>query len=138
MERQTGQTRDVGFEIGVSRTVPHPLEEVWAFLTGAPGLALWLGPGATPAWAKGTPYETATGTTGEVRSFRPGDRLRVTWQPDSWPHDSTVQIVVRPAANGTSIRFHQERLADATEREIQREHWRSVLDEIETALLLAR
>jgi hypothetical protein len=32
------------------------------------------------------------------------------------------------------LRFHQERLADAAEREQQRAHWQAVLDEVEKAL----
>ena len=32
------------------------------------------------------------------------------------------------------LRFHQERLADAAEREQQRAHWQAVMDAVETAL----
>ena len=39
-----------------------------------------------------------------------------------------------PARSGTTVRFHQERLADAGERERQRDHWRSVLRDLERAL----
>ena len=38
MDRVVGQTKDAGFEIGVSRTVEHPPEAVWGFLTGPDGL----------------------------------------------------------------------------------------------------
>jgi len=134
MERVVGQTRDVGFQIGVSRTLPHAPAEVWSFLTSPAGTALWVGPDASLEPTKGSRYTTADGTTGEVRSFHTDDRVRITWQPESWPHDSTVQLVVRPAATGTSVRFHQERLADAAERTRQRAHWRGVLDAIEAAL----
>ena len=44
--RHVGLTKDAGWEIGVSRTVPHPLDEVWRLLTSDEGLALWLGEGA--------------------------------------------------------------------------------------------
>lgn len=134
MERVVGLTEDAGFEIGVSRTVPYAPAEVWNFLASPGGTALWVGPGAVLEPTKGAPYATDDGTTGEVRSFRPDDRIRLTWRPASWSHDSTVQLVVRPAATGASVRFHQERLADADERERQRTHWRAVLDAIEAAL----
>jgi uncharacterized protein YndB with AHSA1/START domain len=134
MERVTGQTKDVGFEIGVSRTLPHPPEAVWAFLTSAEGVALWLGPGATLEPSRGAPYETANGTVGEVRGYRELDRVRVTSKPAASPNESTVQFTVRPSATGTSVRFHQERLTDAEERERRREHWGSVLDQVAAAL----
>lgn len=42
---------------------------------------------------------------------------------------------VPPSRDGrASLRFHQERLADADERARQRGHWRAVMDRIEDAL----
>lgn len=129
-----GKTRDAGWEIGVSRTVHRDPDEVWALLTSPAGVAAWLGGGVTFPAERGDPYETDDGTVGEVRSYRPDDRVRLTWQPPSWSHDSTVQVAIRPTATGTTIRFHQERLADATEREAQRAHWAAVLDRLTAQL----
>lgn len=133
--RPTGHTKGVGWEIGVSRTVPYPLEQVWDFLTSSAGSKVWLGAGVRCLDEPGTAYETDTGTAGEIRSFRPRDRVRLTWRPVDWDHDSTVQVAVTPAAGDrTMLRFHQERLADAAEREQQRVHWQAVMDVVETAL----
>ncbi|KDN87694.1 hypothetical protein KCH_05490 [Kitasatospora cheerisanensis KCTC 2395] len=57
----TGLTKDAGWQIGVSRTLPHPLPVVWDFITSAEGIALWLGPGAVLAPDRGAPYRTAAG-----------------------------------------------------------------------------
>jgi uncharacterized protein YndB with AHSA1/START domain len=133
--RPTGHTRDAGWEIGVSRTVPFPVEEVWEFLTSAAGSAVWLGAGVQRLDEPGAGYETEAGTAGQVRSFRPRDRVRLTWQPVDWDHDSTVQFTVRPVpGDRTRIVFHQERLVDAAERERQRTHWQGVLDTLVAAL----
>jgi hypothetical protein len=99
-----GKTKDAGWQIGVSRTVPLSAEEVWARL--AP-IEPWLGEPAD-----------------DIRSNRPLDRIRVGW------HGTIVQVVIRPAASGTSVRFHQERLPDEAARTRQREHWRAVLDRL--------
>jgi uncharacterized protein YndB with AHSA1/START domain len=134
-ERRTGQTKDAGWEIGVSRTVPFPTEEVWDFLTSAVGWRVWLGAGVDRLDEPGLAYQTETGTAGQVRSFRVGDRVRLTWQPVDWDHDSTVQFTVRPVpGDRTRIVFHQERLVDAAERERQRTHWQGVLDALVAAL----
>ncbi|MFE7615543.1 SRPBCC domain-containing protein [Streptomyces sp. NPDC057496] len=131
----TGLTKDAGWEIGVSRTLPLPPAAVWDFLTGREGARLWLGPvegaGGLPT-EKGEPYRTADGVAGELRGHRPGSRIRLT-------HGSTtVQVTVSPApgAGGTKsvLRFHQEHLASAAEREERRAHWRRVMDEIAGAL----
>lgn len=131
----TGLTRDAGWEIGVSRTFPVPLDEAWDVVVDGPGLALWLGPGAVIPDAVGGPYRTDDGVEGELRSLRPRDRIRLTWQPEGRAgRPTTVQVVVVAGARGTSVRFHQEHLADAEERERQRAHWRAALDRLGTLL----
>lgn len=125
-----GRTKDAGWQIGVSRTVAHPVDAVWPALVSDDGLAVWLGPGVRFSGEPGEPYETDSGVTGELRSYRPGDRIRLTWQPADWTHDSTVQIALEDKGPKTGVRFHQERLADSDERELQRSHWKRVAEEL--------
>ncbi|MGW2476115.1 SRPBCC family protein [Streptomyces sp. NPDC001665] len=126
----TGLTRDAGWQIGVSRTLPHPPSVVWDFISGPEGLALWLGSQAALTPERGAPYRTAAGVTGEVRGYRPEDRIRVTHGT------TTLQVAMTPAADGarTMLRFHQEHLASAEDRERGRTHWQHVMDEVEAAL----
>lgn len=65
-----------------------------------------------------------------LRSSRPLDRIRLTWRPDGWSYDTTLQVAFELTATGTLVRFHREDLADADERERMRDHWRDVLDEL--------
>jgi hypothetical protein len=96
-----GKTKDAGWEIGVSRTVPISLREAWARIEDT---SAWLGEEAD-----------------DVRSFRPLDRIRVGW------NGTIVQVALSEAKTGTRVTFHQERLADADERERQRQHWSAVM-----------
>jgi len=57
----TGLTKDAGWQIGVSRTLPHPPFAVWDFVSGPEGLALWLGPSAHLTARRAAPYRTAAG-----------------------------------------------------------------------------
>jgi uncharacterized protein YndB with AHSA1/START domain len=123
-----GQTKDVGFNIGVSKTLPFPPEVVWAAIMSPEGVALWLGEGAT--LVKGERYETTEGTVGEVRSLHKFGRVRLTWHPRDWDHESTVQVTVSARSAKTVLNFHQERLAGPEERARQRDHWRAVMDSI--------
>lgn len=134
MSKEVGRTADVGWQIGVSRTLPHPAGAVWAFLTSKEGAGIWLGPGTGVPARTGERYETASGTEGEVRSFRELDRIRLTWRPSDWDHDSTVQVTVSASGEKTVVRFHQEWLADAEERAQQREYWTGVMDRVADAL----
>ncbi|QNG19697.1 SRPBCC domain-containing protein [Rhodococcus triatomae] len=128
----TGRTRDVGWEIGVSRSIPFAPDHVWALLADRP--QVWLGDGARLPREVGEQWESGDGTVGELRSFRPGDRIRLTWKPVHWSHDSTVQVALTPSARGTTVRFHQERLASSAERVAQRDHWTAVVDRVVAAL----
>ncbi|MYV41521.1 SRPBCC domain-containing protein [Streptomyces sp. SID1328] len=126
----TGLTEDAGWQIGVSRTLPHPAAVVWDFIKSPEGIALWLGPGAILTPERGTSYRTTDGVAGEVRGYRPPDRIRVT-------HGSTtVQVTVTPAAGRARaiLRFHQEHLESAEGREQRRAHWRHVIDQVALAL----
>ncbi|HJP73013.1 MAG TPA: SRPBCC domain-containing protein [Pseudonocardiaceae bacterium] len=131
-----GRTRDAGWQIGVSKTVDRPVEEVWAFLTSPAGMAIWLGEGVRVLDEPGAGYQTTNGIRGETRSFHELDRVRLTWQPAGWSHDTTLQLTVRAAGPGRAmLRVHQERLADAGERERQRSHWREVIAALVAALV---
>ena len=135
----TGLTKDAGWQIGVSRTVAVPLDEVWAGLTSDDGVGEWLGDldEGLPA-AKGDAYRTAGGAQGELRSLRPGDRVRLTYQPPGRSAPTILQVAVTPGRGAsrpsTVVRFHQDRLADATEREAMRDHWAGVLDRLAARL----
>lgn len=130
-----GKTRDAGWQIGVSKTIDRPVEDVWSFITSPEGIAIWLGEGVTVLSELGAGYETTAGVRGETRSFRPLDRVRLTWQPPGWRHETTLQLTVSPAGAGRArLGVHQERLADAEEREQQRTHWRGVVNALVAAL----
>ncbi|MEV6646751.1 SRPBCC domain-containing protein [Amycolatopsis sp. NPDC051371] len=134
MTSSVGKTADVGWNIGVSRTLPYPAETVWEFLVSRDGVAIWLGPGVELPREPGAEYETANGTVGEIRSFVGGDRVRLTWRPSDWDHDSTVQVRLSGSGAKTTLRFHQEWLSGAEEREEQRAYWQDVTERVVAAL----
>jgi hypothetical protein len=85
-----------------------------------------LGLGARLSARAGATYRTDDRTTGEVRSFPTQDWIRITARPPGWDHDATIQVAVQAKGDKTSVRFHQERLAGAQERERQRDHCKAV------------
>ncbi|MFI6575228.1 SRPBCC domain-containing protein [Nocardiopsis sp. NPDC050513] len=133
---EVGLTRDAGYQIGVSRTLPLPAERVWRFMTSGEGLELWLGPSPSIELRQGGVYRTADGTEGEVRGFGEGARRRVrlTHRPPGGP-ETTVQVRVTPKHGRAVVGFHQERLGGPEERAERREHWKRVMAAVEAALL---
>ena len=132
--RVLGETADAGFQVGVRRTVGLPPAEAWELVVGRPDL--WLGEGAPVSFSPGLRYAVAPGTgilgaRGEIRTVRPGERMRMTWHPDGWPAPANLQITITPATAGrATIGVHLDRLADAEAREAMREHWREALDRL--------
>jgi uncharacterized protein YndB with AHSA1/START domain len=135
--RVPGETADVGFEVGVRRTIGLDVEAAWALLVDRP--ELWLGDGAEVDLTPGTTYEVPPGdgapaATGEVRVVTPGDRLRMTWHPAGWRSPATIQLVVRASGpDRTAITAHVEKLPDADVREEVRGRWRAALDRVSEA-----
>ncbi len=131
-EDTTGLTKDAGWQVGVRATVPVDAGTAWAYLVGA-GLPLWLGETTLPSQTNAV-YETDDGVRGRLISRTEGTRLRLSWRPDDWPHDTTLQLSLRVAATGTTIALHHERLADRDERRMMLGHWKTVIAELEKAL----
>ena len=136
-KRIVGETADAGFQVGVRRSVEATRTQAWQLITSRP--ELWLGEGASVACDKGGRYEVppgddAPGVTGEVRVVKPGDRLRMTWQPEGWPAPATLQLTLSESRSGkTAIQAHLEKLPDAEAREAMRERLREALERIVAA-----
>lgn len=129
-QRIVGQTRSVGFQIGVRKTFPVPLKVAWQTTVSAQGLKIWLGETEGFKLVKGASFLTRNGTRGTVRVLHPNGHLRVTWQPPLWPRASTIQIRVIPNGEKTVISFHQEHLPGPEAREQMRRRWQAALAEL--------
>ena len=136
-KRVLGQTADAGFQIGAQRSVAASSARVWEVLVTRP--ELWLGAGATVVFEPGREYEVPPGEStpasrGEIRVVKPGDRIRMTWQPDDWPAPATLQVALTATAPGrTRLNAHLERLPDAESREVMRERMRAAMERVAKA-----
>ncbi|PRY67524.1 activator of Hsp90 ATPase-like protein [Glaciihabitans tibetensis] len=133
MNNTNGQTKDAGWDVGVRKTVDAPLDVVWVFLLGK-GLDIWLG-NTRLSLEKGARYETDDDISGHIISVSDKSRIRMTWQPGEWDHDSVLHVTVKTTPIGTTIGFEQERLANRDERKIMLTHWKEVLDRLQHGLL---
>lgn len=129
-----GQTKTVGFQVGVRRTFPISQEKAWELVTSDEGLNLWLGEGTRIILQPGHKYTTKTGG-GEIRVVKPLQQLRLTWQKEGWQKSSTVQVrIISIESNKATISFHQENLSDQNTREEMKKHWENVLEVIKERL----
>ena len=124
----TGSKKDAGWEVGVRETVDTPLPVVWQFLVSR-GIPIWLGTGEFRG-VKGFKYAMADGVAGEVLVYTEGSKIRVTWRPDDWPHDTVLMLSVKEVEAGTTIAIHHEQLADRDERRMMLGHWKNVVADL--------
>lgn len=125
-----GQTKTVGFQVGVRRMFPISQEEAWNLVTSQDGLNIWLGESMFIILEPGQNYITKLGS-GEIRVIKPLQQLRLTWQKVGWEKASTVQVRIIPgSSNKTTISFHQEKLSDQNVREEMKKYWEKVLTEL--------
>jgi uncharacterized protein YdhG (YjbR/CyaY superfamily)/uncharacterized protein YndB with AHSA1/START domain len=129
-KRVVGETATTGFQVGVVRTLPMSAQQLWEQLVTRP--ERWLGAGAKLKVEPGAGYEVpkrrgAPGVRGEVRVVKPGQRIRMTWQPDGWKRPATLQLTLVPKSRGAAFHVHMEKLPDAKTREAMREHWSRVV-----------
>ncbi len=132
--RKLGETAS-GFQVSVQRSLPGDAEAVWRRIEAAPESLF----GGSLELTEGAPYEVPGGegamaASGEVRVVKPGDRIRMTWQPVDWEAPALVQVTLLESASGkTAINVLIEKLPDAERREVARAHWRSALERLVAA-----
>lgn len=132
-DRPVGLTRDVGWNAGARRTIRARADTVWHALL-AEALPLWFGTPEEPIeFLRGAAYRTREGASGEIRGAEPGRRIRFTRSFGDSSVSTTVQLTVLPAQTGTTIAFHEERLAGPEERAESIREWKAALARIATA-----
>ena len=133
-DKIVGQTKDVGFQIGVRKTFNISNKTAWDFLFSEKGLSTWLGKISIENFELDKPYKTKEGIEGKVNTFKPYSHIRLTWKPKHWTNISAVQIRVIKAKDKTTISFHQDKLLDEKQRVEMKIHWDKVIGKIKTEL----
>jgi uncharacterized protein YndB with AHSA1/START domain len=126
---------DSSIQAGVRKTFLVPLPEVWDYLVSPAGINTWLGiedsrllPGKT---------FTNGAIQGEIKVIKDLSHIRMIWKRTSWPTYSTLQIRVFRAEGGTTISFHQDKLAAESVRAEMILHWDGVLRQVDKRLRLS-
>lgn len=130
MAKQVGQTKDVGFQFGIRRTLPLSSELMWDFLFSHSGLIIWLGDLETEFELQ-KEFRTKNGINGFIRVFKPYSHIRLSWQKKEWKNISTVQVrVISKTNDKTVVSFHQEKLLDFDQRTEVKAYWNKIMENI--------
>lgn len=129
MEKQIGQTKDIGFQFGIRKTIPISTEKAWDFLFSESGLKIWLGNLKNELEIK-KEYETENGISGLVRVFKAYSHIRLNWKLKKWENMSTVQIRVIGNSKRATIAIHQEKLLGSEQRSEMKEYWGLIMNKL--------
>ncbi|RVU00616.1 ATPase [Mucilaginibacter limnophilus] len=133
MEKVTGETKAVGFEVGARKTFDISLQKAWDFLFSDEGLALWLGNIAVENLSKEAEIKSGD-VSGTIKVVKPYSHIRMRWKRADWDNTSTLQVRVLDAKGKATISFHQEQLQDSKQRDEMKAHWQKVLEKISAKL----
>ncbi|MEO1214083.1 MAG: SRPBCC domain-containing protein [Bacteroidota bacterium] len=133
MKKQIGQTKDVGFQFGIRKTISGSTEDIWDYLFSPKGLKIWLGELETEFELK-KGFRTKNGVEGYVRLVKPNSHIRINWKRKDWTNLSTLQMRLITNKEKTTISFHQEKLGDSKQREEVKNYWSDILDKLTTEL----
>ncbi|UOY02543.1 SRPBCC domain-containing protein [Blastococcus sp. PRF04-17] len=135
-KRVTGRTAGA-LHVGAQRSVATSSAHLWKVLVSRPDL--WLGDGAAVVFEPGEHYHVPPGelwarVTGEIVVVKPGDRLRMSWQPEDWPTPATLQIALTPTAPGrTRLNASLENLPDVQTRDVLRARMHDAMERVALA-----
>jgi uncharacterized protein YndB with AHSA1/START domain len=103
--------------VTLALTLPRPVGQVWAALTGPGHVAAWWGrhvsleavPGGrlVERWRDGETGREVV-TAGSVARHGPPRLIEVTWADEGWPAETRVVVRLEPAEGGAAMRLALE------------------------------
>lgn len=123
-KRLLGQCADGTFQIGVSRTFPLPLAELWSIVISRKASLLF------------TRLEVREGCGQQlieytISSYKDRSHLRMRWKPEGWKEAAIVQLrLTAKGAAKTTVTVHQEKLPSQELRGEMKRFWTKRLEEL--------
>jgi uncharacterized protein YndB with AHSA1/START domain len=132
-KRVEGRSAKGLYSLAATKTVALSQKEAWALLSSKIGLAAWLEPFSSFAWKKGAAYEVDGGVYGAVRTVKAPERLRFSWQEDTWAKPSIVQLgVVKRPGSKCVVTITHEGIPGETTKAKLRARWKKGLESFAT------
>lgn len=119
MTNNIGLTKDAGWQFGIRKTLAAKLETLWNVFFSDRGLSYW---------SKGVDQGFST--------FKEYSHIRTKWRQRYFTEDANLQIRFIPSKSKdkTTISVHIDKLKNEHEREVTREYWSKVIEELNLLL----
>ncbi|MDO5498417.1 MAG: SRPBCC domain-containing protein [Propionibacteriaceae bacterium] len=117
--------------VRVTRTLAHPLQDVWNVLMAPNGATALLGEGGELG-NKGDGWQSSDGTYGVTRSFHPLEQIRFSWHADQDAPATLVDLHMRAVdSKTTELELVHEHLPSDADRDWLAQHWDAALARID-------
>jgi activator of HSP90 ATPase len=121
------KTKDLGYQISVSKVFPLPTHKMWDFLLSDLGIATWLGKISLEDFELQKQFVTDKGVEGKLTVFVPDCHLRFKWKPSNWDKQSTVELRVKNSKGKSSVIFHHTGFYKIELQEELRQYWKEII-----------
>jgi uncharacterized protein YndB with AHSA1/START domain len=116
--------------VRVSRTISHPIDQVWQHLISPAGTQALLGSGVQLG-GKGESWRSDDGTHGVMRSYHPLEQIRVSWHSDEKAPASVVDVRLAAAGHDTRLELTHDH---PTDHDALQRRWDAALDRFASGL----
>ncbi|WP_286753964.1 MULTISPECIES: SRPBCC domain-containing protein [Sphingobacterium] len=119
MENNIGLTKGAGWQFGIRKTMPANLETLWNIFFSDRGLSYW-----------------SEGVDQDFSTFNKYSHIRTKWRHKDFTEAANLQIRFIPSKNQdkTTISFHVDKLKNEGQREVTREYWSKVIEDLKLLL----
>lgn len=121
------ESKDLGYQVSVSKVFPFSTEIMWEFLLSENGIAIWLGKINLYDFELQKQFVTDEGIEGKLTVFVPDCHLRFKWKPSNWKKQSTVELRVKNSKGKASVIFHHTGFYKIEQQEELRQYWKSIV-----------
>lgn len=115
MANSTGLTKDAGWQFGIRKTMSANLKTLWNDFFSDRGLSYW-----------------SEGVDQNFSTFKEYSHIRTKWRHKDFTEDANLQIRFIPSKNKdkTTISIHVDKLKNESQREVTREYWSKVIEDL--------
>ncbi|GAA0884387.1 hypothetical protein GCM10009120_29850 [Sphingobacterium siyangense subsp. cladoniae] len=119
MANNIGLTKDAGWQFGIRKTVATSLEKLWNIFFSDRGLSYW-----------------SEGVDRNFSTFKEYSHIRTKWRHRDFTEDANLQIRFIPSKNKdkTTVSIHVDKLKNENERELCKEYWSKVIEDLNKLL----
>ena len=123
MTNKTGLTKDAGWQVGIRKTMPSSLDNIWNAFFSEEGSKLW-----------------DNGVNTNFSTFKPHSHIRTKWKHQSFKESANLQIRFIPSVNNdkTTIAIHVDQLENEDQREEAKKYWSKIIDALASLLTTSK